>query len=169
MKEKKVRGLKRRTNNFVNRLEANTLEFPTQFYNDYWHLALPVAQDFISSNKTPKKIKRLCIQTLVDRAEHLIDLKPDDHTKCRVVVAVEFPGLWGSQIIVFKGDSYFKHFFNRNHQDQKWFPLSDQRNIHTEWGLAVPDGWQITGFKEVITDEDGSRYEGERWFLGELT
>lgn len=55
MREKKVRGIKRKSNNMIERIEAKTLEFPTEFYNGYWHLHLPVAQDFISSNKTPKK------------------------------------------------------------------------------------------------------------------
>lgn len=27
---------------------------------------------------------------------------------------------------------------------------------------------QESGFKEIITDEDGYRYEGEIWFIGEL-
>nr|WP_082862852.1 DUF3916 domain-containing protein [Domibacillus aminovorans] len=88
------------------------MEFPMEFYNDYWHMHLPVAQDFINSNKTPNKVKRLCIQTLLDRADHLIRMKPNDKEKYRVVVAVDLPDLWGTQIIVFKGDSYFKNFFN---------------------------------------------------------
>ncbi|MGG3449368.1 DUF3916 domain-containing protein [Domibacillus aminovorans] len=93
-------------------MEENTMEFPMEFYNDYWHMHLPVAQDFINSNKTPNKVKRLCIQTLLDRADHLIRMKPNDKEKYRVVVAVDLPDLWGTQIIVFKGDSYFKNFFN---------------------------------------------------------
>ena len=60
----------------VKRMEENTVEFPTEFENGYWHLHLPVAQDLINSKNTPTKIKRLCIQALLDRAEHLIGLKP---------------------------------------------------------------------------------------------
>ncbi|EAD1643240.1 DUF3916 domain-containing protein [Listeria monocytogenes] len=168
MREKKVRGIKRKSNNMIERIEAKTLEFPTEFYNGYWHLHLPVAQDFINSNKTPKKIKQLCIQTLLDRAEHLIGLKPDDKEKYRVVVAVDLADLWGSQIIVFKGDSHFKDFFNRNDEYQKWLNLPDNRNIQTEWGLSIPNDMKKSGFKEVITDEDGYHYEGEIWFIGEL-
>ncbi|WP_445661786.1 DUF3916 domain-containing protein [Bacillus sp. FSL K6-2971] len=41
------------------------------------------------SSKTPQKIKRLSIQTLLNRAEHLIDLKPLDGEVYRVVVAVD--------------------------------------------------------------------------------
>lgn len=168
MRIKKVRGIKRKYHNMVKRIEEHTLEFPSEFFNGYWHLHLPVALDFISSSKTPKKIKRLCIQKLLDRAEHLLKLKPHDNEKYRVVVSVDLPNLWGSQIIVFKGDSHFRGFFDRNDEYQKWFRLSDNRNIQTEWGLSVPDNFQVLGFKEVITDEDGDRYEGEIWFLGEL-
>jgi hypothetical protein len=167
MREKKVRGVKRKSNNMIKRLEENTLEFPTEFYNGFWHLHLPVAQDFISSNKTSKKVKRLCIQTLIDRAEHLIGLKPNDREKYRVVVALDSHDLWGSQIIVFKGDSYYKDFFKRNDKYQKWQHLSDD-NILTKWGLSVPNDLHVSGFTEVITDEDGYHYEGEIWFIGEM-
>ena len=168
MREKKARGVKRKSNIMIKRIEENTLAFPKEFHNGYWHLHLPVAQDFINSVKTPKKIKRLCIQTLLDRAEHLIGLKPNDKEKYRVVVAIDLPDLWGSQIIVFKDDSHFKYFFNRNDEYQKWLQLSDDRNIQTEEGLSVPNDLQISGFKEVITDEAGYYCEGEIWFIGEL-
>ncbi|MEH6941811.1 DUF3916 domain-containing protein [Bacillus sp. JJ722] len=168
MREKKVRGIKRKSTNMIKRIEEKTLKFPIEFYNGYWYLHLPVAEDFINSVKTPKKIKRLCIQTMLARAEHLIGMKPIDKEKYRVVVAVDLPDLWDSQIIVFKGDSHFKGFFNRNDDYQKWLHLTEDRNIQTEWRLAVPTDLQILGFKEVITDEDGYHYEGEIWFIGEL-
>lgn len=167
MRDKKIRGLKRKTEDMVKRIKEYTLVFPTEFYNGYWHLHLPVHQGFIGSDKTPRKIKRLCMQTLVNRAEHLIELKPDDQEIYRVVVAIDLPGLWNSQIIVFRGDDHFKNFFNRNTEYQKWIPLSDNRNIQTEWGLTVPDSLAISGFQEVIDDEDGY-YESEIWFIGEI-
>ena len=81
MREKGLSQGHRLSNTLIKRVEENTFEFPTEFYNGYWHLHLPVAQAFIYSNKTPKKIKRLCIQTLLDRAEHLIQLKPNNKEK----------------------------------------------------------------------------------------
>ncbi|PEL13730.1 DUF3916 domain-containing protein [Bacillus sp. AFS017336] len=167
MREKKVRGIKRKFNTLIKRVEENTSEFPTEFYNGYWHLHLPVAQAFICSNKTPKKIKRLCIQTLLDRAEHLTQLKPNDKEKYRVVVAVDLPDLSSSQIIVFKGDSHFKDFFKRDDEYQQWLRLSINRNIQTEWGLSVRNDLKILGFKELINDED-YHYESEIWFIGEF-
>lgn len=91
MREKKVRGMKRKTNEMVTIIEESTREFPADIEQGYWywHLPLPVAYDFICTNKTPQKIKRLSIQTLINRAEHLIDLKPIDGEVYRVVVVVD--------------------------------------------------------------------------------
>lgn len=169
MRDKKVRGVKRKLNNMLEQIEIHTSEFPTHFYNGYWHLHLPVAQGFIDSNKTPKRVKRLCIQTLLNRAKHLITLKQKNKELYRVVVAINFPLVWDSQIIVFKGDAHFKDFFNRNDESQKWFPLADTQNIFLEWGLSVPEDLVMAGFKEIITEEDGYYYECEIRFIGELT
>ncbi|WP_335872874.1 DUF3916 domain-containing protein [Bacillus sp. 2205SS5-2] len=168
MREKRVRGIKRKSKNLIKRIEENTSEFPTEFHNGYWRLLLPVAQGFINSVKTPKKTKRVCMQTLLAKAEHLIELKPNDREKYRIVATIVLPNLWSSQIIVFKGDSYFNEFFNRNDESQKWLPLSNNRNIQTEWGLTFQKDLQILGFEESITDEDRYCYEGEIWFIGEL-
>lgn len=167
MRERKIRGYKRQCINMLNRIEENTFEFPTEFYNGYWHMLLPVSQHFINSAQTPKKIKRLCIQTLLDRAKYLSGLKPDDKEKYRIVVKIDLPDLWRSQIIVFKGDSYFENFFDRNGEYHKWLLLTEDRNIQTEWGLSIPSDFGISGYKEVINDED-YHYEGEIWFIGEL-
>lgn len=77
MRDKNIRGLKRKTRNMVNKLVQETIKFPLDFYNGYWHLHLPVAQDFISSSKTHFGIRKICIETLLSRAEHLIKIKHD--------------------------------------------------------------------------------------------
>ncbi|MCL4097149.1 DUF3916 domain-containing protein [Bacillus altitudinis] len=102
------------------------------------------------------------------REKKIRGMKRNDGEIYRVVVAVDLPGLWHSQIIVFKGDSYVKDFFNRQDEYQTWLPLSDQRNIQKDWDLSVPQNMRTIGFKEVITDDDEVSYEGERWFMGEL-
>jgi len=168
MRDKKIRGLKRKTRNMVNRLAQETIKFPSDFYNGYWHLHLPVAQDFIYSSKTPFGIRKICIETLISRAEHLIKIKPMTSEKTRVVVAIDLPGLWNSQIIVFSGDSYFEGFFERNDQYQKWIPISKDRDFESEWRIHIPENLNAKGFNELITDEDGEIYSGEIWFIGEL-
>ncbi|HDR7206588.1 TPA: DUF3916 domain-containing protein, partial [Bacillus cereus] len=71
MREKKIRGMKRKTNTMIKRIEEHTKTFPSTFYNDqYWNMLLPVSQAFIASRKTPRKVKRLCIQTLLNQANH---------------------------------------------------------------------------------------------------
>ncbi|WP_283751054.1 DUF3916 domain-containing protein, partial [Bacillus cereus] len=48
-------------------------------YNDeYWHMPLPGSQAFIDSSTTPRKVKRLCIQTLLNQANQLMTMKPND-------------------------------------------------------------------------------------------
>jgi len=79
------------------------------------------------------------MQTLLERAYYLMQMKPNDRKKYRVVVAISLPELWGSQLIIFKGEAYFKNFFNRNNDYQKWLHLSDGRDIQKEWGLLVPN------------------------------
>lgn len=167
MREKKVRGIKRKSNQMKRRIEEETAEFPTHFYNGYWHLHLPVAQGFIDSNQTPKKVKQLCIQTLINRAEYLIKQKPNTEETYRVVVAVDLPKLWNSQLIVFKGSEHFDGFFSRDSEEQKWLELPPGRNIQTEWALTIPESLFFTGCKEVITDDD-YYHEGEIWFIGEI-
>lgn len=70
-------------------------------------MKLPVAENFINASKLPNKVKRMCMQMLLDRAKHLMELKPNDKEKYRVVVLVNLSSLWDSEIIVFKGNTYF--------------------------------------------------------------
>ena len=122
MREKKIRGMKRKTNTMIKRIEEHTKMFPSTFYNDeYWNMLLPVSQAFIDSCKTPRKVKRLCIQTLLNQANHLINIKPRDTHTYRVVVLISINNLWDSQIIIFKNEDYFHNFFNRDSEFQNGF------------------------------------------------
>ena len=167
MRNKKVRGLRRKTKNMINRIEEETKEFPSDFYNGYWHLHLPVAQSFIDTEKTPFGIKRLCVQTLLKAAKHLIGIKPHTDEKYRVVVAIEPSKLFNAQIIVFHGDIHFEGFFDRNNEFQKWIPLAKERDFESEWKLNIPPNMNIKGIREEIADEDG-KYKRDMWFVGEL-
>jgi hypothetical protein len=174
MREKKIRGLKRKSNKLIKRIEENTSTFLSDFENGYWHMHLPISQSFITSNKTPIRIKRLCIQTLINQAKKLIENKPKGLKKYRVVVAIDLPELFSSQIIIFSGNSHFNGFFDRNDEFQKWIPLSNDRNLESEWDLHVPKNMEIIGYNEIISDYvEGTKnievtYKGELWFIGEL-
>ncbi|MDA1677599.1 DUF3916 domain-containing protein [Bacillus cereus group sp. TH152-1LC] len=169
MHEKKVRGMKRKTRTMIQRIEEHTKTFPSAFYYDeYWYMPLPVSQTFIDSCKTPRKVKRLCIQTLLNQAQHLIKIKPSDTHTYRVVVLISIESLWNSQIIVFKNEDYFHNFFNRNSEFQKWIPLSNESDFWKTWEISIWPTAQTLHFQEIIYDED-TIDEKEVWFIGELS
>lgn len=168
MRTPKIRGVKRRTRRILEEIAAHTAAFPDDFEHGYWHLHLPADYKFMTSSRIPRRTKRLCLQALMDGAARLADLKPDNGRTYRVVVAVDLPQLWNSQIIVFEGDDYFRSFFDRNDEPGRWTSLSAARSLQAEWGLSFPEDWRQSGFLEVIEGEDGYRYEGEIWFVGAL-
>ncbi|TCJ86691.1 UNVERIFIED_ORG: uncharacterized protein DUF3916 [Bacillus cereus] len=169
MREKKIRGMNRKTNTMIQRIEEHTKTFPSAFYNDeYWYMPLPVSQAFIDSCKTPRKVKRLCIQTLLNQAQYLIKIKPSDTHTYRVVVLISIESLWDSQIIIFKNEGYIHNFFNRNSEFQKWIPLSNESDFWKTWGISICSPFQTLHFQEIIYDED-TIDEKEIWFIGELS
>ncbi|EOG8709786.1 TPA: DUF3916 domain-containing protein [Bacillus paranthracis] len=169
MHEKKIRGMKRKTNAMIKQIEEHTKTFPSTFYNDeYWYMPLPVSQAFIESHKTPRKVKRLCIQTLLNQANHLIKIKPSDTHTYRVVVFISIESLWNSQMIIFKNERYFHNFLNRNSEFQKWIPLSNESEFWETWGISIFSTFQTFHFQEVIYDEDAIDKK-EIWFIGELS
>ncbi|TXR69418.1 DUF3916 domain-containing protein [Bacillus sp. AY18-3] len=169
MREKKIRGMKRKTNTMIKRIEEHTKTFPSAFYNDeYCYMPLPVSHAFIDSYKTPRKVKRSCIQTLLNQANHLIKIKPSDTRTYRVVVLISIESLWDSQIIIFKNEGYFHNFFNRNSEFQKWIPLSNESDFWKTWGISICPTVQTLHFQEVIYNED-TIDEKEIWFVGELS
>ncbi|HHT7237342.1 MULTISPECIES: DUF3916 domain-containing protein [Bacillus] len=169
MREKKIRGMKRKTETMIQRIKEYTNTFPSTFYNnEYWYMPLPVSQAFIDSHKTPRKVKRLCIQTLLNQAHQLVKMKPNDTHTYRVVVLISIENLWSSQIIVFKNDDYFHTFFNRNSEFQKWILLSNEIDFWETWGISICHTIQTLQFQEIIHDEDEC-YEKEIWFIGELS
>jgi hypothetical protein len=167
MREKKIRGIRRKKRDLLDRIVLNTDEFPANFYNGHWHMPLPAAKDFISSSKTPRRVKKVCIEMLIRRVEHLISIKPISKETLRVVAAIDLPALWNSQIIVFNCETNFNSFFERNNDVQKWIPLSLEWEFEREWQLNIPANLRVKGYKEVIKDEDGE-YHREIWFVGEL-
>ncbi|MCI4054496.1 DUF3916 domain-containing protein [Bacillus cereus] len=168
MREKKIRGMKRKTNTMIKRIEEHTKSFPSTFYNDeYWNMLLPVSQAFIDSCKTARKVKRLCIQTLLNQANHLINIKPRDTHTYRVVVLISINNFWDSQIIIFKNEDYFHNFFNRDSEFQKWILLSNEIDFWKTWEMSVCHSFKTLHFQEIIYDADEC-YEKEILFIGEL-
>ncbi|MEC2664810.1 DUF3916 domain-containing protein, partial [Bacillus cereus] len=116
---------------------------------------------------TPRKVKRLCIQTLLNQANHLINIKPRDTHTYRVVVLISINNLWDSQIIIFKNEDYFHNFFNRDSEFQKWILLSNEIDFWETWEISVCHSFKTLHFQEIIYDADEC-YEKEITFIGEL-
>jgi hypothetical protein len=146
-----------------------TAEFPQEDCAGcgYWHMHLPTSSATIDSPRTPKSVRKTCIQTLIDRTNHLCILKPTDDVPTHAVAAINLPNLFDAQIIVFFGSDYFARFFDRNSPQQCWIPLPDHRSLVKEWKLSIPNGFIERGYREIIQDEDFS-HDGEIWFIGEL-
>lgn len=166
--KKRVRGKKRKVRAMVDGIMAGCETFPDiDLENGYWHMHLPLQQSFIDSGKISLKIRRLCIQTLVDAAARLINMKPESGIEIRVVAFINLPALWYSEIIVFFGRNHLDGYFKRNNDYQKWIPLREERNIAREWNLRVPEGYAIKGYKELLANDD-SVYENELWYIEEI-
>lgn len=161
----KPRGLRRKFRQMVRRIEAETELFPPRDVESYWHLHLPVARTFIDSQRTPFTTRRLCVQTLIDRAHHLSRVAPESED-IRVVVAVTLPELWASQIIVFFGPNYFDRFFERSGDEQQWV-LIENRSLINEWQLKLPPEFQEQGYDETICEEE-LLFKSRIWFIGNL-
>lgn len=166
--DKKVRGLKRKIESMVEGIRRETNTFPAiDIENGYWHMHLPVKQSFINSRKIPNKVKRICIQAIIDGTKNLIQKKQKSNIKIRVVAFINLPDLWYSEIIVFFGENHYAGYFYRNNDYQKWIPLEEKRNIAKEWHLKVPESYGIKGYREILNN-DGDIYENELWYLGEI-
>ena len=165
---KKIRGLKRKSRNLENRIISYTEFFPEE-EDRYWHLHLPCRSNLIDSIKTPFSLRRSIIQLLIDRTNHLINSRSEELELgyAHVLLALNFPNLWNSQIIVFYDQEYFRNFFDRNSPSQLWTKLPSTRDIIREWKLNLPPSLDVVGYKEDISDEE-FEYSGELWFIGEL-
>lgn len=152
----------------INALVASTGKFPEeeQAGAGYWHMHLPVAEDFIDSYKTPRSVRRACMQTLVDRVHYLQSIKPAAG-KIRVVAGITLPWLWDSQLIVFFGDDYYGHFFERNSEYQSWTLLEKEKHPAAEYCLNIPAGLTARYYLENISDEN-YKFTNYLFFVGDL-
>src|SRR5687767_2061486 len=83
-------------------ITERTRSFPEEHLEyGYWHVHLDRSSAFLNSPDVPDGARRLCAQTLIDRAQHLVDLNADSQNLTRVVALMNFPRLSESQIIVF--------------------------------------------------------------------
>jgi len=160
----KVRGLRRHCRKVVRAIEDATRVFPSAPDDgDVWHFHLPVQRALLESHAASFWVRRLCVQTLIDRANYLAYRAPTGQST-RVFVAVVFPELSASQIIVFFRGSE-ANFWNRNTSEQKWTPKAGR--LSSSWGLRIPSNFAERGYDEEWQTE-GETQHGQIWFFGEL-
>jgi len=169
LSDKKIRGIKRRCRSMVEELTLSTDSFPVEAHegDGFWHLHLPVAESFIDSYKTPVSVRRLCVQTLVNRVQYLRSIKPQSTQKIRVVATITLPCLWDSQLIVFYGDEYYGNFFKRDNEYQTWVLQDSHKKLLEEFNLVVPEGLVVRNYLEKITDGE-NEFKNQLLFIGEL-
>ncbi|WP_145142180.1 DUF3916 domain-containing protein [Paenibacillus sp. Y412MC10] len=167
-KSSKIRGARRKADRIIQRIKEYTEYFPeaNSFQNDCWHLEMPASQAFLHSERTPRKEKRRCLQTMIDRAQHLIEQSPKNYELFQVMVVLDIGDLWSSQIIIGTGAADFDRFIHPINPNLRRLQQPDPGKLRRDWGLDIPLHWHITGFREFIHEEE-HQVEGEIWFVGE--
>jgi hypothetical protein len=97
--------------------------------------------------------------------------KPANFAHARVVAVIGFPDMFDSELCVFFDPEYFAEFCNRDSEEQRWTPRSDQ-SLVDELKLSVPSGFSVRGFDTVNRDDtfDPPFVEtNQTWLIGELT
>lgn len=122
------------------------------------------------SKRKSSAIKRFYLQTVINRLEHLVHIKTTVEKEYRIYFVVSFPNLHTSNIlIVFSKQGikqFFEGFLGRYIDGPQWIPLPRERNIEKEFGLHIPQKFQVKGYTEVFTDSVYN--DKEIWFIGEL-
>ena len=165
-----IQGLVSRYRLVAKELSMLTKSFPEQkslANPHYWYVRIPAVSSFADSLEIPASIRRLCIQALIDRVQHLIELKPASRSSARIVAEINLPKLSDSGIIVFFDEAYFIELFSRNLGELGWKPLPPYISLEKEWVLSIPDKLSMKGYREEVKDR-GILYTREIWFVGEL-
>ncbi|WP_165976253.1 DUF3916 domain-containing protein [Bacillus salipaludis] len=174
--KKKVRGLKRRCRNFFKYLTEQTDSLPAPknddpSYPSYSVLRLNFDKFFTDSKKTPNSIRKLFIQTVINRTHYLIQMRGESQKEYRIFCTFYLPNLDGAAIIILftkNGlESFYEGLFHREPEGMQLISLHQDRNIEKELGLIVPKGLGIKGFR--AEDDDYINFHSyEIWLIGIL-
>lgn len=142
----------------VEHVEETTATFPTTFINGYWNSKVPIGQPILFSKLFKMRGKRLVVNTLLDGAIRLKHLRPDE--TYRIVVLLDVPTLWSSELIVFKTDAAYRNFL----LNPNWTLGSMEFKEHEILLLKLPDHIELKKYMSSMFDEDG-QFESEIWLL----
>lgn len=132
----------------------------------FCYLGLPRSVSFLDADYVPTAIRRMCMQTVIDRARYLIDMRPLSKKYIRVAAEINLPRLSGSGIIVFYNNECFRDFFEKGLDNKAIEPLGEHRSIEKEWVVCIPDGFTVVGMQEEIQDAMNV-YKRELWYVYE--
>ncbi len=141
-------------------VDEQTHSFPTTFHDGYWHNKIPIDQPFLLSVEENSRIQKAIIEAMVEGSSRLVRLREEE--RFRVVVLIDLPSLWQSELLVFENDARLKAFMERNTSEQTWTPLSKDYILLQR--LNLPEDVDVHRFHELIQDEDYMR-SGEVWLL----
>jgi hypothetical protein len=161
MRHRKVRGLKRKLSRLQRNLQENHCDFPTEFHNGYWNTKIPVGQTFLLAIQHNAQIKQAIIHILLDEAKRLAKRRVDE--RMRVVVLLDLPTLWNSELLVFQDEEVLQTFMRRDSSHQKWIPIPHEKMSLNKWVIRSDRDIRVYGFKEwLFEEEDEGR---ELWML----
>lgn len=161
MKNKRVRGQKRKLNSLLKRIDDISPR-----YNDaecYEHFHVP-CDGWISNPKANGKVKTEFCKKWLNKTEEIIEGKPQGLRFCRVVANIVDPYFGDSQIIIFYDEGYYNTFFDRQGPYQIWTKLDNNKSFVKRRGIST--GLNETGYHETL-NEDGYTAMCEIWFYGE--
>ncbi|MFP5109528.1 DUF3916 domain-containing protein [Neobacillus sp. C211] len=172
--KKKLRGLKRKCRTFSNYITEKTEYFPLPKNNDpsypgYSTLQICFDDFFPDSKKTPNSVRKFFVQTIINRIKLLIDMKTESQREYRVFCTFPLPNLIGAQITILftkKGlESFYEGLFSQEADGHRLISLNPDLEI--EWGLHLPNGVDVKGFR--ADGEDNDYPSDEIWLIGILS
>jgi len=161
MRIKKMRGIKRRVAWALRQIEEDAAVFPGSFYGGLWHMHMPCLWQ--RATVSMARYRRDCIKILLRRLEYFLNNKPDDGEHYRVVVA-GLPHIDDCQLMVFRGDSYYKEFFGY-FDTEKYIKIEPNKEAMEYVAPGIIEyGCKIIGRQIANSDEA----DGVVWFVGEV-
>ncbi len=141
-------------------IAEQTHSFPTTFHGGYWHSKIPIDQSFLLSIKENSRIQQAVIEAMLEGGAQLVRLREQE--SYRVVVLIDLPTLWQSELLVFESDARLKAFMKRGTSEQTWTRLPIDSMCLQRFNLSTDV--EVHRFHERIQDEDDT-HSGEVWLL----
>jgi hypothetical protein len=159
----KTRGRRRKCDQMVREIVESTEKFPMPHPGEqYWHLHV-----FWHGLLDSTRVQRQCAQLMLERAQRLGTLAPENEMRARVVVIFTIPNFASSQICIFYNEEAFRSFFERNSKTYGWRRLREERSLTRKWSINIPDTFLEEGFAVELLDED-ERAKKEVWLYQAL-